>query len=182
MNSSSRMVWALGAGLLACALGGCGYGHFNMEVALDENDEGLRGKLGKTVQSIEVNLIGVNDTEFRRWEQVPMSQYWQPDNPFRLSAKKYVMTFGGSAARKQLLARSDPIWDVWQERNATHLFVLAYLPWITQDQPGEGDPRRIILPLKISCWDGYNWGANDIPIQLGSGGITSLRQHKCKKK
>jgi hypothetical protein len=104
-----------------------------------------------------------------------MSSYWEPGNPMRESAVKYVMTFGASAAKEQILAKSDPIWQKWKERKATHLLVMAFLPGI-KDQPGGADPRRIILPLDSSKWEKRYWGNDTIKVQLGAGGLTPLRQ------
>ncbi|MCD6303485.1 MAG: hypothetical protein J7M21_00810 [Planctomycetes bacterium] len=164
--------------LLAPLAGGCGTGPFNVEVFLDQADAGLRDKIG-AVRSIEVNLVGVNEIEYQRWQQMSMNAYWEPDNPIRASAKKIVMTFGQGHDSKQTLKKNDPIWNVWlKQRKAKYLFVLAYMPWITADQPGQADPRRIILPLDIKRWDMYLWGSETIPIQLGAGGITALRQPK----
>ena len=152
-----------------------------MNVFLDAQDEGLRDKLG-AVQSVEVNLVGVNETEFRRWEQMSMTKYWEPDNKIRLNAKKHVMTFGQGHPNEQSLRKNAPIWREWlSDRKATHVFILGYLPWIRDDQPGDADPRRIILPLKVSQWEWYLWGADTIRVQLGSGGITCLRKHKREK-
>ena len=180
MNTMSRTVLTLGAICLSWLAGGCGEGPFHVEVGLDEADTGLRDKIG-TVQSIEVNFVAVNETEYRRWEQMSMGGYWEPDNAIRTGAKKHVMTFGQGHANKQTLKKNDPLWKMWLgERKAKQLFILAYLPWIQKDKPGDADPRRIILPLEVGRWEWYLWGDDTIKIQLGSGGLTALRQPKKK--
>lgn len=180
MNTCWRAALTTCMVCLGWLAGGCGQGPFNVEVVLDDKDPGLTDKLG-ALQSIEVNFVGVNETERPRWEQMSMSEYWQPGNPIRASAKKHVMTFGQGREKQQVLKKSNPMWRVWLgERQAKHLFVLAYLPWIRKDQPGDADPRRTTLPLEIGRWEWYLWGADTIRIQLGSGGISCLREPKEK--
>ncbi len=170
-----RLAW-VAAGVCLSAVA-CGCKDPRVEVTLDSADAGLRDKIG-AVQSIQVDIVGVNDVEFRRWQQVSMNEYWEPDNAMRRSAKKVVMTFGEGYPSTQVLQDDNPIWKVWKdERQATRLFILAYMPWIQADQPGDADPRRIILPLKPDCWEGW-FGNNEIPVVVGSGGLTPLRQPK----
>jgi len=40
-------------------------------------------------KSVEVHLVGVNRSEKELWEQVSMTEYWQPRNQLRDSAKEY---------------------------------------------------------------------------------------------
>jgi hypothetical protein len=175
----NKVVLVIGTLALAFLAGGCDPGPFNVEVFLDENDVGLRDKIG-AVRSIEVDLIGVNESELDRWKQVPVSSFWEPDNAMRLSAKKHVLTFGQGHLPKQILLKKDQIWRTWiEDRQAKYLIVMAYLPWIQKDLPGDADPRRVILPLERGQWEWSAWGATTIPIQVGAGGMTPLRQpHK----
>jgi hypothetical protein len=172
MKMIKRVLVGVAAACLAGLAGGCE--GFNVHVLLDKNDPGLKDAKG-TLKSIEVNIVAVNDTELPRWEQMSMSSYWEPDNPIRKSAVKYVMTFGEKAPEEQLLKKTDPIWQTWKERKATQLLILAFLPGIA-DQPGKADPRRVILTLDSSKWENRYWGNDTIKIQLGSGGLTPLRQ------
>lgn len=163
--------------VLAFLAGGCAPGPFNVEVSLAEKDAKLRDETG-TLRSIEIDLVGVNESELERWKQMPISNFWKTDSPIRLGSRRFVMAFGQGRSPKQALLKADAIWKTWiEERGAKYLVVLAYLPSI-QDQPGEADPRRIILPLERGKWEWAAWGADTIPIQLGTGGITLLRQPK----
>ena len=150
--------------LLAVALGaGC-----NRNVMVTA--EGIGGR------SIEVNLIGVSDTEFHRWTTTSMAQYWQPGNPMRENAKKYVMRFGRDLPQQQILKKNDPIWRVWSKRKAKHLFVLADLRGGFKDAPGNADPRRLILPI-YKCW---KWHQDTIAVQLESNGVNCFTLPECK--
>jgi hypothetical protein len=171
MRIMARVLVGVAAVCLAGLAGGCE--HFNVIVMLDKDDPGLKDAKG-TLNSIEVNIVGVNQIEFPVWEQMSVTKYWEPGNRTRESAVKYVMTFGANAPDEQLLKIDDPIWKKWDERNAEYLFVLAFLPG--EDKPGLADPRRIFLPYKTSKWESRYWGKDTIKIQLKSGGLTSLRQ------
>jgi len=181
MKTMNRVVLLAGIVVMASLAGGCDPGPFNVDVLLDERDTGLQDKIG-AVQSIEVNLVGVSDTDLRRWEEVSMNSYWEPDNKMRTSAIKYVMRFGEGHPKKQTLKVSDAIWKEWiKKRQANHLFVLAYLPWLQKDSPGDADPRRKILPLERGRWEWSAWGALTIPVELRATGMTLLRQPNKKK-
>jgi hypothetical protein len=177
MGTMNKAVLVIGSLALTFLAAGCGEGPFNVQVGLDDNDTGLRDKIG-SVKTVEVDLVGVNESELERWKQMSVKEFWEPDNAIRAGAKKYVMTFGQGNLPKQILVKKDPIWKIWiGDRKAKYLVVLAYLHWI-KDQPGEADPRRVILPLEVEKWDWSLWGADTIPIQIGSGGMTLLRQPK----
>ncbi|MGB2823368.1 MAG: hypothetical protein WBF17_20465 [Phycisphaerae bacterium] len=181
MSTRNGTALLVGAVCMACLVGGCNPGPFNVEILLDERDRGLQDKIG-AVQSIEVNFVGVSDTDYRRWEQMSMNGFWEPDNKIRTSAIKYVMRFGEGHPKKQILSLKDPIWREWiDKRQANHLFVLAYLPWLQEDSPGDADPRRKILPLERGRWEWSAWGALTIPIELRATGMTLLRQPNKKK-
>jgi len=169
MRIVTRVLFGLAA---VCLVGGCE--HFNVHVMLDKNDVGLKDDKG-ALKSIEVHIVAVSRTEFPRWETMSMTEYWEPGNPMRESAIKYVMTFGANSPIEQVLQKTDPIWAKWDERNAEQLLVLVFLPGI-KDKPGEADPRRLILPYDSSKWENRYWGNDTIKIELRSGGLISLRQ------
>lgn len=174
MSKMTRVWFGVAVICLAGLAGGCGEG-FNVQVLLDKNDPGLKDEKG-ALKSIEVNIVAVNDAEWPRWEQMSMSDYWEVGNAMRTSAVKHVMTFSEGSPDFQVLKKADPIWQTWlKQRQAKHLLVLAFLPGI-KDQVGAADPRRAILPLKVDRWEKYYWGEDTIRIQLGSGGLTPLRQ------
>jgi hypothetical protein len=112
------------------------------------------GPAQASARPVEVNLVAVTDAELTSWSNYSMSQYWSPNDPRRKSADKVVLQFSReqAAARPQALHDNDPIWARWKSRGAMHLLVLAYLPDVTDDRPGNRDPRRLILPLDCSRW------------------------------
>src|SRR5258706_12941261 len=101
---------------------------------------------------VEVNLIGVSDADYARWAGYPVGQYWSPRDPLRIAGHVYVMNFSRDGQSAGRLAPDDPIWSVWKQQRATHLFVVAFLPNVKESR-GE-DPRRAVLPLDSCRWKG----------------------------
>src|SRR4051794_37836463 len=67
-----------------------------------------------TVNSVEVNLVGVNARDFARWANYPVNQFWGPSDPLRREAQSsgraYVMVLSADDPKPKVLSRSDPIW------------------------------------------------------------------------
>ena len=171
MKAAGCIRWA-GAVLLV-ALAGCGrMGRFDVVVTIER--DGFKKTLG-VLPSVEVNLVGVNDTEYEEWYGAPASQYWEPDNARRLTTVRkgyaHVMTFGEEQPSRQILYRRNVVYDAWAAKNARHLFILCNFPRVAQDQPGNMDPRRRILPLDKERWQGYFWGKRVIWVEVTPSGL-----------
>lgn len=143
---------------LLCIVGCGGMGRFNVEIALDH--QGFRKELN-TVPSVEVNLVGVNASEFPVWQGYSVTKYWTPDDSQRVTAVRQqrarVFTFGEQPPFLHTLQKWDPIWDTWKGSGAMHLFVLSNYPRVASDVPGDADVRRVILPLSKRRWRSYAW-------------------------
>jgi hypothetical protein len=124
-------------------------------------------------KSVDVHLVGINWSEKEQWENESMTKYWQPNNQLRESAKKYthVIRFGEEPCEK-ILSKKEPIQKVWKRRKAKYLFVLADLPGLHQDLPGNADARRLQLPAPDSvCW---GMMVSTIKLTIDSKKIVSL--------
>ncbi|HUW19628.1 MAG TPA: hypothetical protein VMW16_10030 [Sedimentisphaerales bacterium] len=120
-------------------------------------------------KSVEVHLVGVNRFEKDRWETMSMSDYWTPENQLRKSAREYthVIQFGQGPCQKTLTAK-DAVHKIWKSRKAEYVFVLADLPGIFPDLPGNADARRLRLPAVDSeCW-GVRQKTINISIERGN--------------
>src|SRR5262249_36052556 len=106
--------------------------------------------------SIEVDLIGVNDTELARWTSYSMNQYWTPNDPLRRNSESYRMLFEQRDPSPKKLSDKDPIWQKWQQKGAWNLVCVAFVPGIKDDREGDKDPRRLILPLDKCRWDKHS--------------------------
>lgn len=127
-------------------------------------------------KSVEVHLIGVNRYEKDRWETISMTDYWAPDNTLRKSTVNQpyarVIRFGESPSCEIRIKANDPIRKIW--KNKKYLFVLADLPGMFEDLPGNADARRLRLPIDRDCWKG------DIKISIEPSNIIPLTIPKAK--
>lgn len=105
----------------------------------------------ETLPSIEVNLVGVGAAETHLWETYSMTKYWRPGDRLRAETDKAVLQFGAGRPLSQTLKSSDPIWERWREAGITTIFILADLPGLYSDLPGDADPRRSVLPVKTTA-------------------------------
>ncbi len=138
--------------VVSCVLGGCGmFGggpKYDVMVSLDE-----AWTSGGRAPTLEVDLVGANPSQAGQLRSASVSQYFSAGDPFRAAQDKATLTFTSQDPSPKTLSKSDPIWAKWNAAGATDLFVLVNLPGIP-DQPGDADPRRLILPLDPARWTG----------------------------
>ena len=124
--------------------------------------------------SIQVDVVGVNEAEYDLWANFPMDDYWAPGNAFRRNAKdKLVLRFGMGRPQKQTISTKDKAWKAWDARKCRYLFVLTNAGSFGGGASPSGDPRRLILPLEKKRWDGRN-----IEIEVRSGGLICVNGPK----
>ena len=124
-------------------------------------------------KSVEVHLVGVNRFEKDLWETMSMTDYWTPGNQLRKSAKEYtyVIQYGQGPCEVEL-GKKDPVRSIWKKRKAEYLFILADLPGVYTDSPGNADARRLRLPAIAS----KRWGIRKkkIDLRIEESNIVSL--------
>jgi len=153
--------------LVGLIAGGCSGISRNRSILLTATGDVCR-------KSVEVHLVGVNRSEKEQWEQVSMTEYWQPRNQLRDSAKEYIHVFHfGQEPCERRLDKKEPIQKVWKKkRKAEYLFVLADLPGIFPDMDGNADARRLQIPAPYSkCWELLQ---TEIRLEIDSSKIVSL--------
>jgi hypothetical protein len=167
----SKVFYLLAIGLLG---GGCG-----QVISVTATEDICR-------KSVEVHLVGVNRFEKDRWDRISMSEYWQPENQLRKSAKDYTyaIKFGRKSSCEVVLDKKaeeeKKIRSEWKGRQVEYIFVLADLPGIFPDQDGNADARRLRLPAPGSkCW---RWNQSKINIRIESSNIVALTipKSRCK--
>ncbi|MBN2131071.1 MAG: hypothetical protein JW741_16330 [Sedimentisphaerales bacterium] len=120
-------------------------------------------------KSVEVHLVGVRRYDRDRWASMSMSEYWQPENELRKSAKEYthIIRFGEEPCTR-VFGKKEPMREVWKDQNAEYLFVLADLPGVFDDLPGNNDARRVEVP----GLDSKDWGwQKEIEIVIKSRAV-----------
>ncbi len=171
MNILHRFPFVFGLALLALLLGGCASTPapraYGIKVSLD-------GSLIGT--SVQVDLVGVNElADLPKWQSYSVTDYWQPNNPFRRDARKYTMQFSRDKPNTKILLPIDSHWAEWLQTGASQLVIVADLPGALTDQMGNADPRRLIIPLDKAAW------ARDvetIEILVQESGLRLMTPHK----
>jgi hypothetical protein len=95
-----------------------------------------------TPASIEVDLIGVSESERAFYENLAWDAYW-PNTRVRMDADKLTKVL--EKGKPWVIDIKDPIWARWLNRGATKLFILANLP----DRSGLW---KVALPLDKGSW------------------------------
>ena len=175
MTTRPRTLVGLGLAALAASLAGCGgMGRFDLDVTL--NGQAFQTTLG-TIPSVELNFIGVNDSEMPVWTNYSINKYWMPDNPQRITAvsqaQALAITFSENPPYSQTISRTNTTWNKWKSKGAMHLIVVANYPRTSNDAPGDADVRRIVLPLAKRRWKSYFWGRRTIRIEVTPSGIVN---------
>lgn len=170
-----RRVWlVLVVGAVVLAGNGCGDKPQSYHLLLECDDVVAK-------KSVRVDLIPVSQIDLSGWEAVQLSKYWQPQNTKRSGTEKITRNFGFGQPRSYVLRISDPDikdkWRDWLRRGVTHLVVLADLDSVTEDAPGNADPRRKIIPLNKKSWP----DTSAIRILVQDGGIRVERVEKLPK-
>ena len=134
-------------------------GHYNVGVASTN-----------PADSIQVDIVGVNEAEFELWSTYPLDDYWSPGNAFRQNAKdKLVLRFGMGRDQKQTVSIKDSAWKAWDARRCRFLFIVTNAGAFGRGSAATGDPRRLVLPLEKKRWDGRT-----IDIEVRSGGLICI--------
>ena len=106
--------------------------------------------------TIQVDLIGFNEGNLDRYKSYSVSDYFgDPDDRIRKLSYKKQFVFGQGQRMEQVMLVTDPLWYTWlNQENASYLLVLVDLPGVIDDEEGQADPRRLILPLDKCAWQG----------------------------
>jgi len=171
MAFGNRWLWIFGLMVVAALSQGCGsrpeMAERNVVVTLDD----------PRVAAAEVNLIGVNDTDFPRLANRGVDDYWRDVATDKAPPDRYVVKLNREV-RTKTLSRNDPIWQTWRGKGALRLVAIAFIPGLSGNGPGESDPRRIILPLDKNRWKDLV----DIKINASQSGLTCPTQPEPEKK
>src|SRR4051794_5434577 len=157
-------------------VGCCGPAPRNVTVTLDD---AMRKHLVDDLSSrhIQVDIVALNSEQAKRWKDASMTTYWTYPYELHNSVQVYTMDFDPAKPGEQTLWANDKHWKDWgvgSSKDEMQLFVLALLPGTVQDQPGENDPRRQILPLDKCRWE----GGQAIKLKVQSSGIITMTPPK----
>ncbi len=112
-------------------------------------DDGLKTMFG-TLPSVEVDLVGINESEKQRILDYDIDNYFGYGNVLRASLERVTFKFSEDRETSQHLSSSDPVWEKWAEHDAAYLAVLVNLPYVMEDV--KEDNRRILMPFDTEHW------------------------------
>jgi len=148
---------------LATLAAGCGCtpraDPFNINIRLDKS---LVDASTGMVKTVEVDIVGFNDTEKMTWDARKASEYWNPATQHRKGEDAY--RYGiplGHQHQQDTLKKDDPIWKKWKERGAMYAYVLIYSPGLPEDRD------KLLIPLDHCRWD----SSDPVKIVVGANGV-----------
>ena len=104
-----------------------------------------------TSASIQVDLIGITESEMPYWAGYDIDKYWSDGDLRRKNAAPLTQIL--KLGQPWVVAKTDPKWKEWLGRGDSELLVIANLPG--HFDAGPADPRRLILPLR-NVYDAKN--------------------------
>lgn len=105
----------------------------------------LQGSASVASSSVLVDVVGIGPSN-QGLKLSPVSQYWR-GGPAQAKADAKSFRFGPNSPQVYTIAAGDPIWKHWQSIGAKEVMVIADLPGVFPDLPGDSDARRKILPI-----------------------------------
>ena len=109
------------------------------------NTVNLQGSASVAAASVQVDVVGLNANN-QTLKAIPVPQYWRGTSAqYKADTKSF--RFGPNSPQTYTIAASDPIWKHWADTGATDVMVIADLPGVFADMPGDADQRRKIIPI-----------------------------------
>ena len=146
MNIGSRLRGALLtlAALAATVfLGGCSGDAVDVGVYIDPDIEDIYGYC----PTFEVDIVGLNETDRRRFLKYDVQRYFEMPGHFRRSLNPVTLKFSDQDLVGRIIPGKAPNWKVWEDKGAEALGVIVNLPLVTTHRNPARDPRKSVLVL-----------------------------------
>jgi len=173
MRSVKRLLTrAVYAALICAAAGilfGCATPCYDVEVYLSPK---IKDKY-QVYPSLELDLIGVNQTDLDRFDSLSVNDYFVPGNPFRDGMDHVTVYFSDDNSGPKVVKRDNPVWGKFGHRNADRLVLIVNLPGADQYK-GKKNPCRVDIPLERSWWRYLFFSYETKYIEVLPGGISLL--------
>jgi hypothetical protein len=169
-----RLLRMVASTLFACLAAGCCHDAItplNVTVSLDDP---LRSGTNKLIGQMQVDLVAISPNEHPRCVTYSMTKYWEPNDPMRKFVPVHTATLDADHP-VITLAASDPQWDKWirdvNVKDPPRLYVLVNVRGRADDQPGDLDCRRKILPLTTCHWDKNLGSPPHVQLTVNANGL-----------
>ncbi len=105
----------------------------------------LQGSPTVTAASVQVDVVGIGPSN-QTLKLLPVPKYWAGGNAqAKADAKSF--RFGPNSPQTYTIGPDDPIWKHWSAIGAKEVMVIADLPGVFSDLPGDSDQRRKLIPI-----------------------------------
>jgi hypothetical protein len=143
-----------------------------LNLSVQPDVESLKAPSGQTPELV-VDIVGVQvGDELKRYEAKPVDQWIQPNDDLKAASKRYKMVFPPGQYTTQVLLKNDPIWKEWDVRQVKFLAIFAN--YARPSGSAEPDPRRLILPVTVGCWQDVPLKDEAVRIELRRSGMTAV--------
>ena len=105
----------------------------------------LQGSPTVTAASVQVDVVGIGPGN-QTLKLLPVPKYWSGGN-LQAKADTKSFRFGPNSPQTYTVGPDDPIWKHWSAMGAKEVMVIADLPGVFADLPGDSDQRRKIIPI-----------------------------------
>lgn len=148
---------------VTCFFAGCAVPAYDIEVYLSPK---LKEKY-QIYPSLEMDFIGVTQTEAEHFESVKINEYFMRNNPLRDGYTHITVKFAENNAIAKTIKSSDPVWERFHRNSADTLLVMVNMPDANLFKD-KNNPYRLELPL-THPW--YKIGHDTLYFELTPGGI-----------
>lgn len=118
--------------------------------------------------SLELDIVGVNESEKRWLENYKIDTYFEVDNPLRKSLEPYTIHFSSNKEPEQLFSEHEKQWKAWNKKGFTELIVLVNLPGL------DDNARKIMKSIKPTDIKSYFLRKTHYYIELRPTGLTFI--------
>lgn len=178
------MLKLLGALSMVIVVSACSSSVKDFNVTL-QIDDSLRNQYG-LLPSFEVDVVAINADQEERIKNYDIDEYFEYQNPLRISLPKRTLKFSEDSAKSQSITSSDPIWKSWASNKAEILVLIANLPYahggLSNNTGTQGhdnlDGRRLLVPMQREHW--YSLPTWSLYFLITPSGLIQLDKPKGK--
>jgi hypothetical protein len=170
---------------LLMGVGCCPITKLNIQIDVDESFRAMYGN-----RPVNVDIVGVNSVEHKRWESYSMTNYWAAGDTLRATSTDKTVTLQLDPSKKEpvTVSAGDPHWATWlsgaTDKDPPRIYILVQLPGTyrtADDKPGNADSRRQILPTGSCRWDNSLGHPPTVKLILRADRLETLTPPKLDK-
>lgn len=116
--------------------------------------------------SLEVDIVGLNDSEKNWIDSYDINKYFEIDNPLRKTLSPVTMKFSEEDKSMQYLGYYSKYWNKWKKKGAKELYIIVNLPQVesngSEDKSQKSKPNILTFKIKSNI---FKWHKKYIEIK-----------------